>query len=345
VVVHSKTKQKHFLDVKDFLIRTRSTMLKLNFQKCRWFQKTIKLLGHMISKNKLMMDPENIEKVKNWPTPKNSKQGSQFLGFTNYYNHYKNHYADIRAPLSRLISKDVEFKWCEECIEAFKNLKDIMCSEPILRQPNFQLPFIIFTDASALAAGAILTQTDNDGEYVVSYGSEKFKNSELHYSVTEKECLAVLWAIKLYRIYLYGIKFTIVTDHKALKWLMDIVEPTGRLARWSIYLQAYDFEIVHRPGLKHANADAMSRIYSIEFIENKVEENRDFSEKSLDVREDANFLTFLKTGKHQSGSSKKQIKRIKDKSENHKLDNDKIWYTTIINDKIKLLRVLKKDRN
>ena len=339
VVVHSKTKQKHFLDVKDFLIRTRSTMLKLNFQKCKWFQKTIKLLGHIISKNKLMMDPEKIEKVKNWPTPKNSKQVSQFLGFTNYYNHYINHYADITAPLSRLLSKDVEFKWCVECIEAFQNLKDIMCSEPILRQPNFQLPFVIFTDASALAAGAILSQTDNDGEYVVSYGSKKFKNSELHYSVTEKECLAVLWAIKLYRIYLYGIKFTIVTDHKALKWLMDIVEPTGRLARWSIYLQAYDFEIIHRPGLKHANADAMSRIYSIEFIENNVEENRDYSEKSLDVWEDANFLTYLKTGKQQSGSSKKQIKRIKDKSENYKLDNDKIWYTTSINDKIKLLQV------
>ncbi len=149
-----------------------------------------------------------------------------------------------------------------------EQLKLKLCSYQILRPPNLLLPFTIYTDASALAAGAILSQTNDTGEYVVSYNSKKFKNAELHYSVTEKECLAVLRAIKHYRVYLDGVLFTIITDHLALKWLMDIKAPHGRLARWAIYLQSYNFNIVNRPGIQHINADAMSRINNKEISKN-----------------------------------------------------------------------------
>lgn len=121
-------------------------------------------------------------------------------------------------------------------------------------------PFILFTDASGYCMGAVLSQKDDEGrEHPIAYISKKFKDAEIYWTVSEKECFACVWAIKKFRIYLLGQKFTIVTDHSALSWLMNLKDPNGRLARWSIYLQAYEFEIIHRKGLIHANADTLSR--------------------------------------------------------------------------------------
>jgi len=131
---------------------------------------------------------------------------------------------------------------------------------PILRTPNMNKPFILHTDASGVALGAILAQLDDNGaEYVCHYASRTLKGAEINYGISEKECLAMVWGIMLLRPYLHGTKFKAVTDHSALKWLMSIKEPTGRLERWSLYLQAYDFEIIHRSGITHSNADALSR--------------------------------------------------------------------------------------
>jgi hypothetical protein len=139
-------------------------------------------------------------------------------------------------------------------------LKEKLCAYPILRSPDLTQPFTLFTDASSSAAGAILSHTDEVGDYVISYNSKTFKNAKINYSVTEKECLAVLWAAETYHIYLDGVQFKIITDHRALKWLIDITDPHGRLARWGIYLQTFNFTIENRPGIQHINADAMSRI-------------------------------------------------------------------------------------
>ena len=240
-----------------------------------------------------MIDPSKIEKIQSWPIPRTTKHVQQFLGLANYYHHFIQNFAEIATPLYQLTLKNQTFKWSEDTNEAFEQLKFKLCSYPILRPPNLLLPFTIYTDASALSAGAILSQTDDTGEYVVSYNSKKFKNAELHYSVTEKECLAVLWAIKHYRVYLDGVLFIIITDHRALKWLLDIKEPHRRLARWAIYLQSYNFNIVDRPGIQHINADAMSRINNIEIsniIQN--EKNIDHSQKALDVWEDSTLLYF-----------------------------------------------------
>ena len=134
---------------------------------------------------------------------------------------------------------------------------------------------------------------DNSQEYVIAYASRLLKGAELHYGITEKECLAVIWAIQKYRIYLYSTKFEIWTDHSALEWLMSIKDPVGRLARWAIYIQAYTFDIKHRPGKKHANADAISRIpinAVTRSARNKasydVVEEDDVSQKELDPLED-----------------------------------------------------------
>ena len=209
LIVHSKDCESHLNYLKLIFTKARETNLKLNLRKCKFFQTKIKLLGHIISEDKIMIDPSKIEKIQSWPIPRTTKHVQQFLGLANYYHHFIQNFAEIATPLYQLTLKNQTFKWSEDTNEAFEQLKFKLCSYPILRPPNLLLPFTIYTDASALSAGAILSQTDDTGEYVVSYNSKKFKNAELHYSVTENECLAVLWPIKHYRIYLDGVLFTI----------------------------------------------------------------------------------------------------------------------------------------
>ena len=164
--------------------------------------------------------------------------------------------------------------------------------------------------------------------------SRLLKGAEHHYPITHKECLAVLWAIKYFRTYLYGTKFDVVTDHQALNWLMTIKDPNGRLARWSLYLQSYEFNILHRSGKKHNNADTLSRpvLLAITLAEESTEnidsnEDENISSKYLDIYEDEYALYYLKYGRHKSGSSNSQIKRIKNLAKHYKMENNTVYYT------------------
>ncbi|CAF0839776.1 unnamed protein product [Brachionus calyciflorus] len=190
---------------------------------------------------------------------------------------------------------------------------------------NIKNSFIVYTDASGYATCGVLSQRDENGnEYVICYGSRLLKNAEIHYGITEKECLAVVWAIKRYRVYLYGTYFEVITDHSALKWLMSINDPTARLAGWAIYLQAYQFAIIHREGNGNGNADALSRPVLLFETCNKVskEEKEDISLKNSDIYDDENSLYYLKTGKMKPGLSRKQVNRIKKLTENMVYDNE-----------------------
>ena len=225
-----------------------------------------------------------------------------------------------------LLKKDAIWEFNDACELAFNELKLRLVKYPILRQPNFKFPFIVYTDASGFAVGGILAQADEqNNEYVCCYASRLLKGAEVHYGITEKECLAVVWAVKYFRIYLNGTKFLIVTDHSALKWLMTINDPTGRLARWSLYLQAYDFEIIHRKGKKHSNVDALSRPVLIgEKVKDILPE--DISPKSLDPYEDDYLLYYLRHGKHKAGTSKKQVKRVLKEAEVFKWEDMMLKY-------------------
>ena len=158
------------------------------------------------------------------------------------------------------MKKEERWNWSDECTESFELLKEKLVSNPILRLPDLSRPFILYTDASGYALGAILAQIDdNASEYVCAYASRMLKGAELNYSITEKECLGVVWAIKYFHVYLSGTHFRVVTDHAALYWLMNLRDPQARLVRWSLYLQSYSFEIIHRKGRLHSNVDCLSR--------------------------------------------------------------------------------------
>ena len=167
-------------------------------------------------------------------------------------------------PLIHLTKRGVAFIWSEEAQSAFEQIKARIASAPILQRPSFDHPFVIQTDASDSGLGAVLTQTVDGLERVLCFASRTMTPAERNYSVTECECLAVLWAIRKFRPYVGGYHFTVITDHSSLKWLCNLHNPTGLLARWALELQAYDFEIVHRKGSLNYVPDALSRMYEDE---------------------------------------------------------------------------------
>jgi hypothetical protein len=151
------------------------------------------------------MNPEKIKVVENYPIPNKAKDLQKFLGLANYFRKFIPKYSELCAPLYVLIRKDSKWNWTEEHLRIFNILKEKLISYTILRQPDIKKPFILATDASGIAVGAILSQKNENGyEYVVSYASKTLKGAELHYGVTEKECLAVVWAISEFRVNLYG---------------------------------------------------------------------------------------------------------------------------------------------
>ena len=209
--------------------------------------------------NGVLPDPKLIEAVEKFPIPRTVKNVQQFLGLTGYYRKFIKGYSTISKPLTELIKKDKEFFWNIEADDAFKALKKCLTSAPILAHPRFDLPFEIFTDASAYGIGAILKQRIDGKEHVVSYSSRLLNKAEVKYSPTERECIAIIYGCQKFRPYIYGTKFKVVTDHHSLCWLMSIKNPHGRLARWSILMQDRDYEVVYKCGKKHLDADALSR--------------------------------------------------------------------------------------
>lgn len=208
-----------------------------------------------------MVDPEKVEAIRNYPTPTSVKQVRQFVGLASWYRRFVENFSTIISPLTSLLKKGNKFKWGEEQERAIQHLKERLVRAPILSCPDFEQPFFLQTDASNSGLGAILFQKCDDGEKVIAYASRSLTPAERKYSTTEHECLAVLWAVKKFRPYLEGMTFSVITDHQTLKWLHNLKDPQGRLARWAIKLQQYQFTIEHRPGKLNAAADALSRMH------------------------------------------------------------------------------------
>lgn len=249
ITIHSKSLDDHFSHINIVLNRLQDANLKLNPSKCTWIATEIKILGHIVANNKIAMDKDKIKAIVERAPPKNVKQLQQFLGLVGFYRRFIDHFSLIVVPLFALLKLNAKFVWDSSCDKAFEQLKKALVAYPILRQPDSSRPFVLYTDASGYALGAILGQFDGNDEYVCAYASRILNKHEVNYSIAEKECLAILFGLKNFRVYLLGTHFNIITDHSALKWLMSIKEPTGRLARWAIYLQGYSFDITHRKGL------------------------------------------------------------------------------------------------
>lgn len=241
--------------------RLKTARLVLQPDKCQFLCKEIGYLGHIITREGVKPDPKKVEAVRCFPRPKCRKNVKQFLGLAGYYRRFIPNLASSAKPLTSLLKKNVPFTWTEAAERAFETLKNVLCTQPLLQYPDFSKPFIITTDASDLAVGAILSQGEIGKDLPIAYASRTLSRAELNYNTTEKELLAIIFAVKHFRPYIYGQKFSLITDHRSLVWLDKLKDPTmgSRLARWKIKLQEYDYDIKYKPGRVNANADALSR--------------------------------------------------------------------------------------
>jgi transposase InsO family protein len=259
-ITFSRTFEQHKHDLTQVLDRIRFAGLKLKPSKCTIAADSIMYLGHIVDREGVRCDPAKIEKVKNWPALRNRRDVRSFLGLASYYRRFIEGFARIAYPLTQLTSESVEFVWSDAAEAAFQELKKRLVSAPIIALPDFERPFILSCDASDFAIGAVLKQLDDKGrERVIAYYSRSLTPTQQAYSASERECLALVSAIKSFRSYLYGSPFTVYTDHSALTCLDNVKNPNGRLARWSLYLRDFTMKIKYKKGTANGDADALSR--------------------------------------------------------------------------------------
>ena len=261
VIVLGRTFQDHLSNIALVLQRLRSAGLKVKPGKCELLKRKVSFLGHVVSAEGIATDPTKIEKVLRWPVPNTRREVQQFLGLANYYRRFVPEFAAITKPLHRLTEKNCPFQWSSVCQHAFDTLREKLVSPPILAYPDYTKEFILDTDASDVAVGAVLSQIQDDGtERVIAYASRVLSKSERRYSVTRRELLAMVTFISYFRQYLLGRHFQLRTDHSSLTWLRNFRNPEGQLARWLEQLEEYSFTVKHRPRKYHTNADALSRL-------------------------------------------------------------------------------------
>ncbi|KAL5516359.1 hypothetical protein EMCRGX_G001657 [Ephydatia muelleri] len=258
ILIFSATVQQHFTRLREIFDRLKQAGLKIKPSKCLLLQKSIKYLGHVVSEHGIKTDSDKTRCIADWPTPSCLQDLKQFLGLASYYRRFVRNFAAIVAPLVKLTEKGHVWHWSSDCDAAFLQLKERLVTSPILGYPVFNQPFMVDTDASGEGLGAVLSQYVSGVERVIAFASRSLSKAERKYCATRREMLALVWAIKHFRPYLYGRRFTVRTDHASLRWLQSFHEPEGQVARWLECLSEYDFEVVHRPGTKHTNADALS---------------------------------------------------------------------------------------
>ncbi|KAJ8352284.1 hypothetical protein SKAU_G00237600 [Synaphobranchus kaupii] len=259
LLVHASDFQQALANLTDVLAAIRQAGLRLNPKKCQLLRRETAFLGHIVSERGVATDPSKVAAVRDWPVPGNVGELRSFLGLASYYRRFVRDFATLASPLHRLTDKCRPFVWQEEQSMAFDQLRAALTEAPVLAYPDAQRPFIVDTDASNTGVGAVLSQEDEDGERVVAYYSRALGKAERNYCVTRRELLAVVRALHHFRPYLQGSHFLLRTDHASLTWLLTFKDPEGQVARWLEQLQGYDFEIRHRAGRLHGNADALSR--------------------------------------------------------------------------------------
>lgn len=259
IIIFSETVDQHLERLVIVLGRLRSAGLKLKPEKCALFQRSISFLGHVVSERGIQTDSKKIQVVQEWPIPRSIRDVRAFLGLASYYRRFVPNFASIAGPLHAMFGKGKRFVWSVEAQQSFEQLKSALTSPPVLAMPTDDGEFVVDTDASDSAIGAVLSQKQGGHERVVAYASRRLDRRESKYCVTRKELLAIVYFVRYFRQYLLGRQFKIRTDHSALTWLRRTPEPIGQQARWLEILEEYQFSIEYRPGAKHSNADAMSR--------------------------------------------------------------------------------------
>ena len=265
IVIFSKSVDEHIDHVDEILTALGEAGGTLKIKKCKVFSKTVEYLGHVIKPGKLEIDNANTKSLRGAKPATTKTELRSFLGLCNVYRRFIKNFSMTAHPLNALLTKGSpdKFELNGDQLAAFKTFIDAVCSPPVLALPKPDLPYSVDTDASEYGLGCTLFQTNEDGKRKpIGYWSRSLKPAEKNYSASERECLGVVWALLTLRPYLQFEKFIVHTDHHALRWLLNITEPSSRLTRWRLRLAEFDFEVHFGKGKENHHTDAFSRLLS-----------------------------------------------------------------------------------
>ena len=259
ILVFSRTYEEHLAHLREVFERLAKAGLRMKPKKCNFCCEQVCYLGHVVSEAGIAVNPEKVEAVRSFPQPTNLKKLRSFLGLASYYRRFIPNFSKVAGPLYALTKKNAELSWTPKCKEVFENLKELLTTTPVLAFPEFSHSFILETDASGDGLGAVLAQKVDGVVRPLAYASRTLQAHEKNLGITELEALAVVWAAKHFRPYLYAHHCDVFTDHIALKSLLNTPQPSGKLARWGLVLQDLDLNIQYRSGRSNTNADVLSR--------------------------------------------------------------------------------------
>ena len=266
VVIFSATWEEHLVHVRDVFQRIKDAGLTINPAKCSLAKSQVEYLGFIIGSGVVRPQVGKVSALTDTPVPKTKSQVRSFLGMVGWYRRFIPNCSSRAAVLTELTKKDRpnRVRWTDQCQRAFEDLRDCLCTNPVLQQPDFNLPFTVQTDASGVGLGAVLLQGEEGNQRPVTFLSRKLFPRECKYSTVEKECLGLKWALDSLHYYLVGKSFTIETDHRALQWLQRMKDTNHRITRWYLALQPYQFQVKYRPGAQNVTADYLSRVFEDE---------------------------------------------------------------------------------
>ena len=259
IIIIGNSITEHLNNIRLVLDRLRNANLKLKLKKCNFLKSKICFLGHQITEQGIEVNEDKVKAILDFKKPSTVKEIRSFLGLAGFYRKFVYRFATIAAPLTELLKKDVKFEWGEIQDRAFNTLKQALTNPPILALPDFSLDFHLVTDASGSGLGSVLMQKHKNKLRVVAYHSRKMSDAERNYTITEQETLAIIDALKHFRLIIFGYKIHVYTDHIAIKDLFKYPNRSGRRARWFLNIMDYDISFHYIPGRLNAVADCLSR--------------------------------------------------------------------------------------
>ncbi|KAJ0661910.1 putative nucleotidyltransferase, Ribonuclease H [Helianthus annuus] len=294
ILVYSKSKEEHEEDLRVVLGILREKKLYAKLSKCEFWLERVTFLGHVVSANGIEVDPCKVEAITNWPKPNTVTEVRSFLGLAGYYRRFVEGFSSLALPLTQLVRKGVKFEWNKEREKCFEELKKRLVTAPILAVPEGTGGFQIYSDASKKGLGCVLMQNKK----VIAYASRQLKPYEVNYPTHDLELAAVVFALKIWRHYLYGETCDIFTDHKSLKYIFTQKELNMRQRRWLELLKDYDARIQYHPGKANVVADALSRKsagnISCLMIQPQIISDLERLEVKVHIREESGSIAHLK---------------------------------------------------
>lgn len=265
IIIGGKTIEECKSRLLEVLARLDKYNVRINLSKCKFFQTKVEYLGHVLEGNNIYPNPEKVRAIIEAPIPKNVQQLQSYLGLLNYYCRFVPNLSSEIHELYKLLRNDADFVWAEKCQRSFEKSKQLLTSNQVLELYDPDKEIVVSADASPYGVGAVLSHVVNGEEKPVLFASSSLSPAEKNYSQPQREALAIIFAVKKFYKYIYGKKFTIISDAQSLRDLFNPkkgISPVAaaRLQRWAIYLSMYDYEIKHRSGSKMGHVDALSRL-------------------------------------------------------------------------------------